>query len=118
MQNTKNYMQEKVKFSTLHGPEVSIASKHLMMHILFTITLLPWIQLALTIMGSISNLTPIATDIPQRRLLPQCLVEATEHNSRWHEIADRKGKRLSAYSCWHVFTMALLDGAIGVFFLS
>ncbi len=30
--------------------------------------------------------------------------EATEHNSSWHEIADRKGKRLSAYSCWHVFT--------------
>jgi hypothetical protein len=74
MQNTKNYMQEKVKFSTLHGPEVSIASEHLMMHLLVTITLLLWIQLALTIMGSISNLTPIATDIPQRRLLPQCLV--------------------------------------------
>jgi hypothetical protein len=44
--------------------------------------------------------------------------EATEHNSGWHEIADRKGKRLSAYSCWHVFATALLDGANGVFFLS
>ncbi len=39
--------------------------------------------------------------------------EATEHNSSWHEIADRKGKRLSAYSCWHVFATALLDGANG-----
>jgi hypothetical protein len=34
----------------------------------------PRAKLALTIMGSISGVSPTATDIPKRRLLPQCLV--------------------------------------------